>query len=31
MTAGALAAVSAGAYDGYGYDPRPAKSFVLAR
>ena len=27
MTAGALAAVSAGAYDGYGYDPRPASAY----
>ena len=27
MAASALAAVSAGAYDGYGYDPRPASSY----
>ena len=27
LAASALAAVSAGAYDGYGYDPRPASSY----
>ena len=27
LAASALAAVSAVAYDGYGYDPRPASSY----
>ena len=30
LAASALAAVSAGAYDGYGYDPRPASSYNLS-